>query len=631
MRSPGRSLVIAALVVLATMSTGLVDGAASAAPPVTVRLTPAKGSTSVARGMPFAVRTTARNPGSEVETVKVVLTVGPSGGASTVDFAAWDVTVPAGGSARTVESVTTGHWFADEGSFSVTASIGGQPAGPPLAFDVGAPTAVPPLFEDVTAASGIHTTIGGPICVRYGSGAAWGDVDGDGDLDLYVPRHDRPAQLWINDGFGHFADEAAARGVLDEGSIGVGASFADVDDDADPDLYVVNDGPNRLYRNDGAGHFTDITAAAGVGDAGSGPSAAWGDYDGDGHLDLYVANYRTCGVQAEPDVLYHNEGDGTFTDQTALLGVGTTLGAGFQAAWVDVDLDGDADLYLANDFLHEINERGNRLWRNDGSDGQGGWRFTDISADSGTGFLMNSMGIGVSDYDGDQDLDLAISNVGPTALARNNGDGTFTDVAPAARVDRPSQDARNPSITWGLAFADLNLDGWEDLYVASGPLVTPSAPLPNEVLVNDGTGKFLDLSAGSGADDPGTSRGVAFADYDRDGRMDLFVVNEAGESRLYRNVTPTTGHWLEVDTVGAADTRDGCGALVHVTVGGGTMLREVLCGSTSLASWSDPTVHLGLGDATVADEVVIDWPSGLQQVLTDVPADQVLTVVEPGS
>src|SRR5207247_1235789 len=139
--------------------------------------------------------------------------------------------------------------------------------------------------------------------------------------------------------------------------------------------------------------------------------------------------------------------------------------------------------------------------------------------------LMNSMGIGVGDPDGDQDLDLAVSNVGPTVLARNRGDGTFQDVATAARVDRPWQDARTPSITWGLAFADLNLDGWEDLYVAAGPLVSPSIPLPNEILVNDGSGRFLDLSAGSGADDPGTSRGMAFADYDRDGRMDLFVVN----------------------------------------------------------------------------------------------------------
>jgi hypothetical protein len=204
-------------------------------------------------------------------------------------------------------------------------------------------------------------------------------------------------------------------------------------------------------------------------------------------------------------------------------------------------------------------------------------------------------------------------------------------VATAARVDRPLQDARTPSLTWGLAFADLNLDGWEDLYLAAGPLVQPSPPLPNEVLVNDGTGKFLDLSAGSGADDPGASRGVAFADYDRDGRMDLFVVNQGGQSRLYRNVTPVAGHWLEVDTIGSSSNRDGCGALLRITAGGRTMLREVLCGSTSLASWSDPTVHVGLGQATVADEVDITWPSGVDQILTDIPADQLVAAVEPPS
>jgi len=243
---------------------------------------------------------------------------------------------------------------------------------------------------------------------------------------------------------------------------------------------------------------------------------------------------------------------------------------------------------------------------------------------------MNSMGIGVADYDRDLDLDFAVSNIGANVLARNEGDGTFTDVAASAGVDRPTKDAEDGSITWGLAFADLNLDGWEDLYVNAGAL-TYNQDQPNEVFANAGRdGRFLDLSAPSGAADPAASRGLALADYDRDGRVDVLLVDQGGKVHLLRNVTPLGGrHWLEVRLAGSASNPDGCGAHLVFTSAIGSMMREKFCGSTGLSSGSDPAVHVGLGSASTVGRLVIDWPSGAEQVLGDVAADQLLTVREP--
>jgi enediyne biosynthesis protein E4 len=242
---------------------------------------------------------------------------------------------------------------------------------------------------------------------------------------------------------------------------------------------------------------------------------------------------------------------------------------------------------------------------------------------------MAAMGIGIADFDRDLDLDMAISNILGNVVARNNGDGTFSSVASEVRAARPFQSADVHSVTWGLAFYDFNLDGWEDLYAAAGS-IPDTTPQPNELFVADGHGKFLDLSAPSGAADDTTSRGVAFADYDGDGLVDFYVLDQWGSPRLYHNVTPVAGlHSLEVLTVGTASNRDGCGGTILVTAAGSKMLREVLCGSTSLASGSDRTVHFGLGTATVVAKLVVTWPSGVRQVLRNLPADQLLTLVEP--
>ena len=598
---------------------------------------------AVPLGEPFAFTVGFRNDGAHSVTVPFGADLtGPDG--RTVEFFSSKQFVSAGKAASAAVSVSTAQWFPDRGRYTVVVTAAGRPSGATIGFDVVAPTVQVPVFKDVTAAAGLTTSVPSPKCGQFANGAAWADVNGDGYPDLLVTRLGEPVQLFINDGHGHFTDEAAARGI--SVSDANGASFADYDNDGHEDLVLVRDGSTLLFHNDGTGHFTDVSAHSGIGDAGlRGMSASWGDFNGDGYLDLYVTNYMTCtgdwnteeqiiaNVAYHPGTLYRNNGDGTFTDVTSYLGTGTTMGAGFAAAWFDYNGDGRPDLYLANDFVGP-NPDHNHLWRNDGPTPDGGWKFTDVSMESGTGFWMNTMGIAVGDYDRDGRLDLALSNIGANKLLRNNGDGTFTEQE-SAGMARPTQDATYDSITWGGGFADFNLDGWEDLYLAAGNFQrspdTPVGVQPNELYVNDGAGRFLDVSAATGAADPGDSKGVAFADYNRDGKMDVFVVNQGGQPHLYENVTPSgSNHWLEVDTVGTTSNRDGCGARLVATLADGSQLtREVLCGSTSVASGTQRTVHFGLGSAATVDHLEVVWPSGIDQTLDDLPADRLITIQEP--
>jgi hypothetical protein len=612
----------AALACPATASVGALSVRLVRAGPMTVR-----------QGEPFSFDLVAASKDSESESVALAIAPAASRRAPTA-FARPLVVVPPGGSTRMTERVTPSQWYAATGRYRLTASLHGASLGPPLTFRVTAPRLQAPAFKDVTRALGLATTLPPDPCGEWSSGAAWADVNGDGRLDLF-----------INHGAAGFTNEAAARGVDDGGRVALGASFADYDNDGDPDLFVANDGIDRLYRNDGTGHFVDVAPQAGVADTWDSMSGSWVDYDGDGHLDLYVANHARCpgsdkgldtltALEYEPDHLYQGNGDGTFTDVTALLGANATIGAGFLGAWFDYNGDGRQDLYLANDYLGSKPDR-NHLWRNDGP-GANGWQFTDVSTASGTSFAMNTMGVAIGDYNRDGRLDLALTNFASSRLLRNNGDGTFKDVAPSAGVARPWQQADQRSVTWGAIFADLNLDGWEDLYVGAGYLWTLNvwygerfAAQPNELFVNGHDGTFLDLSAPSHAADAGQTRGVAVADFNRDGRLDLYVVNQNGSPHLYENVTPYRGHhWLEVRTRGTVSNRDACGARLVATTSAGSMTREVLCGSTSVSSGSDTVVHFGLGTATQFT-LRITWPSGTSQTLTNLRRDRLVTLAEP--
>jgi hypothetical protein len=611
----------------------------------------ASPSTPLPLGEPVALSLRVVNPTGRSESVTIRVSMqGPDG--TDVDAVETSVFAPHDDAVEVSVEVTPSQWSAVLGDyrFTAVAHAGEAVLAPAMAtVAVVEPEIVVPVFEDVTAAAGIDASVPDAECGQFSNGAAFADIDGDDDLDLLVTRLGRPVQLYANDA-GHFTEEGALRGVEVSGVNGAG--FADYDNDGDRDVVLVSDAGDLLLANDGTGTFTDVSAAAGigVGDTARGMDAAWGDYDDDGYLDLYVTNYMTCtgewtteqqiiaNVAYDRDVLYHNEGDGTFEVVTHLLegdpddfDDGSTLGAGFGATWFDFDGDGLLDLYLANDFVGPAPDS-NRLWHNDGPRSDGGWGFSDVSVASGTAFYMNAMGTGIGDPDRDGDLDLALSNVGASKFVRNNGDGTFTD-DPATGIARPTPAAGYLSITWATEFADLNLDGWDDLFQTAGnfmqPPDVPVGEQPNVVYVGDGRGRWLDVSAATGADDTGDSKGAAVIDYDRDGLVDLLVVNQSGEARLYRNVTPVDDrHWIGLSLAGTRSNRDGCGAVVRVELPSGTITEPVRCGSGGGGSGSQPVVHVGLGGETRIERLTVEWPSGTLQVVDEVAIDRYLLIEE---
>ena len=547
---------------------------------------------------------------------------------------------------------TPSTWYESLGNFKIWTEVDGVPTGGEQVITVTAPMVSVPKFQDVTAMSGISVSIPAPAaCVGLQSqGAATADVDSDGDLDIYLPNNGSAATLWINNGMGHFSNMAAQYGVTNDSALGHGASFADYDNDGDPDLYVTNYGMNRLYRNDlsTSGMFTDVTATAMVGGTAdeSSTSSSWADFDNDGYVDVYVTNYAKldgCKPTFQYDRLYHNNGNGTFSDVTYVVegdpmdpDDGNTKGAGFQAAWFDYNNDGNQDLYLANDWQHALlNPDHNRLFRNNG-DGT----FTDVCSTAGDACIqMNGMGIAVTDYDNDSDLDLEVSNMMGNVFLRNNGNGTFTDIAMEVGIDRMMYDADiHMTVFWGAGANDFNLDGSEDLYITAGAMAVMGDVMDEPQAIYACCGMdpmmpdpmYFDLSAPSHGDVMAWGRSPVLGDFDRDGRVDVFLTVQNGMPKLLRNVTPRMGnHFLYVDTVGRGSNKDGCGAKLAFTIGSKTRYREVFCGSNGLGSSNDPTVHVGTGYGTMVSKLVIKWPSGKTQVLRNLQVDRKIMVTEP--
>jgi hypothetical protein len=502
-------------------------------------------------------------------------------------------------------------------------------------------------------------------------GASVGDFNGDGRLDIYVTNSAGPNALYVNNGDGTFTDTARMAGVDDPGGAGNGAAAGDYDNDGDLDLFVANFhdgllGTSKLFRNDGAGSFTDITLLAGVEDHDEtyrSTGATWGDYDLDGLLDLLVV--RHIGEQ-EPEVfsshnyssvarplsLYHNDGDGTFTNATGALYNGEATharvkGASFKPSFVDYDNDGDPDIYVVNDFGKK--NQANALWRNDG-DGQ----FTDVSIASGTNVALAGMGLAVGDYDNDADFDFYISNMGASVFLENQGLNGFKDVTDSTGTGRgiipendnqqdasgiaPKLAAQDMSIGWGTLFTDFNNNGLLDIYLVAGYLDSdPQANLhnqPNALFQNLGNRTFADVSRQAGADDPGIGREVVAADFNNDGLQDLFLVNigdmngDSGVSRLLQNTSTNTGSWIDVNLIGTSSNRNGLGARISTTADGVTRIRE-MGASQGHQSQSVVPVHFGFGNSAELVSIVITWPSGIVQNLTNVPVNQTLTVIEP--
>ncbi len=505
-------------------------------------------------------------------------------------------------------------------------------------------TAAGLTYQDVAGIAGLTLShsAGGECVPPIGIGAAWADVDNDGDQDLYTSDRAGNNHLYINegdtsgDGTPDFTDMAASLGIDHAGLDSWAVAFADVDNDGDQDLYVSDETGNVLWENQFANNggtlaFVDVTAAAGAGDDGRAETITFGDFDRDGWLDFYIAKHMHCGG-TNTDRLFHGDGDGTFTDWTTYLcdeGDPATCddvnGLGFAAAFLDVDQDGDDDIYVVNDNIDGVNQP-NKMFRNDGSNGSGGWTFTEVGQTDGSGLSVNGMGLGWGDYNNDGWLDLAFSDAAPGHLLENDGDGTYTDVSVSSDVQAETSGA----IGWGTAFYDYNNDGWQDLLFAHGGIHDVSQDYPNALLENDKDDTFTNVSAATGMDDVRRGRGIALADFNDDGWVDVFLSNYDDAPILMQNMSAENGAtngYLTVTVEGTESNRDGLGTEVVLTTSAGTQ-RQVITSGPNHGGGTQKAAFFGMGgDATAT--LMVYWPNGQVQDLGSVGADQALHLVEP--
>ncbi len=517
-------------------------------------------------------------------------------------------------------------------------------------------------LTDVTSETGItfqHSdgSDGRHLIVEYVSaGLALFDYDGDGDVDIYflngAPARDRPSRpvrnaLYRNDGNWKFTDVTQQAGVGDD-QHGLGVTVGDFDQDGDPDLYVSNFGPNRLYRNEGDGTFTEVAKAAGVenGDR-VGAGVCFVDIDQDGDLDLYVANYlkfsydqqidRTrqgFSVYASPldfdpeaDVLYRNNGDGTFVDFSEESGIASKLGYGMGMVATDFDSDGDSDLFVGNDV------GANFVFQNDGK-GQ----FKEIGLLSGfsydrTGTIQGTMGVDCSDFDNDGHFDLHVTSYqNELATLYKNVNGVFledtTNLSGAGL-------GTNAEVTWGNGFVDFDNDGDRDIFVACGHLYPnverfddrTSYRARNILFENSGQGKFRNVtdSAGSGMQVKLSSRGAGFDDLDNDGDIDVVILNSREGPTLLRNDSPVKNYWLDIRLVGRRANREGVGARVELMTGDNKQVDEVRRGR-GYQSHFGSDLHFGVGSHAKVDEIRVHWPGGGVDVVKDVLTNQRITI-----
>jgi hypothetical protein len=516
-----------------------------------------------------------------------------------------------------------------------------------------------PWFEEMSRRAGVDFVHRSGHGDRFflpeimGGGVALFDMDGDGDLDLYLVQsgslQDRSAsgghQLFRNRGDGTFENVTGESGAAVRG-YGMGVAAGDFDNDGAVDLYVTNFGPNVLLENDGRGHFTDVTAKAGVAGSGWHSSAAFLDYDGDGWLDLFVARYLDWQPSAEIDcfsltgvpdycsprtydlpsssTLYHNNGNGTFTDVTERAGLQQAVGNGLGVVAGDFNGDGRVDIFVANDGTP------NHLWLN-----QGRGQFTESALLTGCavdedGRPKAGMGVHAADVDDDGRLDLLVVNLDSESdsFYRNHGE-FFGDETAAVGLRMASR----PFTRFGMALADFDNDGYLDLYEANGRVGRQSELFsadpyaePN-LLFRGGAGpRFEEAQLRGGTREllVGTSRGAAFGDIDNDGGVDIVVANRDAGPYVLHNVAKARGHWVMFRVVDAHG-RDALGAELTMAVGSRSIRRDVRAAYSYLAS-NDPRVHVGLGQEIAVRGVTVRWPDGAQERFGDFDAGKIVVL-----
>jgi hypothetical protein len=543
----------------------------------------------------------------------------------------------------------------------------------------------PGWFTDATRESGLTEFVHSDgSCWRkffveqMGAGSAFFDYNNDGWLDVYLcngaplpgwrigesanrringsahQSHQLANALFHNNHDGTFTDvtEKAGVGGFVNGkkAYSIGCAVGDYDNDGCLDLYVTNYGPDVLYHNNGDGTFNDVTTKAGVGDPRLGSSATFFDYDHDGFLDLYVCNYvkwqldkdlfcfqfkghkSYCGpnlYKPEVNTLYHNNGDGTFTDVSEKAGIRQKSHNSLGVVVLDYNSDGWEDLFVADD------QTPNMLWRNNKNS-----TFTEVGLDVGAAFGEDGrsragMGVDVGDYDNDGKMDIIVTNFSeePNTLYKNEG-GTFVDVSYAAGIGQPSLN----NLGFGCGFLDFDRDGWLDVFVANGHVMddiemysdVAKWKQPKQLLRNKGNGTYEEIKEKvvSALQRKAVSRGVAFGDYDNDGDTDILVCNLRESPLLLRNDSPPRGCYLQLNLKASWGNPQAIGSTVTVKTGSLTQRRDVrTCGS--YASSNDVRPLFGLGKAERVDEVRVRWTSGRETVLHDVKADQLLQVKEP--
>jgi len=523
----------------------------------------------------------------------------------------------------------------------------------------------PARFVDVTAKSKIdfvHQSGASPdkyMVETFGSGVAWIDYDNDGFPDLYFVNGAPGASnaLYHNNHDGTFTDVTARAGVAANGSgksvYKTGVAVGDFDNDGYLDLYVTAFGPNILYRNNGDGTFTDVTSKAGVagGSHEWSTSAGFFDFDRDGHLDLFVANYLDyrleenpyCGLRKDgyrmychptmfdgvANRLFHNNGDGTFTDVSKKAGIANPAGKSLGVTFCDFDRDGRTDIYVANDTVR------NFLYRNNGD-----LTFTDVAYGAGVGFDPNGkpragMGTDCADVDGNGFPDLFVTNFSEelNALFLNRGDGIFEEVS-----DKAGLGSSFLPLGFGTKLFDVDNDGDLDIYVTNGHVIDniaryqPRLTYRQKDLLyeNLGGGRFRDVSAQSGPalQVERIGRGLAVADFDNDGNLDVVISSVGQRPVLLRNQGVGAGNWLMIRAKGKKSNAFGLGATVTIETSEGRQVREINNVASYLSS-NDVRLHVGLGGAKIVQRIEIRWPSGTRQVLTDVAVNQILVVEEP--